>query len=230
MINWPCLICERGSRLSTLNIKANVYANSTFMWYNHGTYWRSRRDWNFFILRTYCLVCYYYYQLEKCFCIPSLIGFDPLEHRLFRVNQLTLEVCYYLLIFTDVSDWRGWGNQANYGLSTTHKMVTLFPGLVVRIALYTSIPRKVFGKSARDNPERYSGWFWVHCSSKKFERMSREAIEDLCLRVLKETTKVGSTATVSGTVYWSYVILPVGNVKCKFFFPTIQNSCITKTE
>ena len=160
MINWPCLICERGSRLSTLNIKANVYANSTFMWYNHGTYWRSRRDWNFFILRTYCLVCYYYYQLEKCFCIPSLIGFDPLGHRLFRVNQLTLEVCYYLLIFTDVSDWRGWGNQANYGLSTTHKMVTLFPGLVVRIALYTSIPRKVFGKSARDNPERYSGWLW----------------------------------------------------------------------
>ena len=43
------------------------------------------------------------YQL-KCFCIPSLIGFDPLGHRLFRVNQLTLEVCYYLLIFTDVSD------------------------------------------------------------------------------------------------------------------------------
>ena len=117
------------------------------MWYNHGTYWRSRRDWNSFILRTYCLVCYYYYQLEKCFCIPSLIGFDPLEHRLFRVNQLTLEVCYYLLIFTDVSDWRGWGNQPNYGLSTTHKIVTLFPGLVVRIALYTSISRKVFRKS-----------------------------------------------------------------------------------
>ena len=147
MINWPCLICERGNRLSTLNIKANVYANSTFMWYNHGTYWRSRRDWNSFILRTCCLVCYYYYQLEKCFCIPSLIGFDPLEHRLFRVNQLTLEVCYYLLIFTDVSDWRGWGNQPNYGLSTTHKIVTLFPGLVVRIALYTSISRKVFRKS-----------------------------------------------------------------------------------
>ena len=25
--------------------------------------------------------------------------------------------------------------------------------------LYTAISRKVFGKSARDNPERYCGWF-----------------------------------------------------------------------
>ena len=24
---------------------------------------------------------------------------------------------------------------------------------------------KVVGKSARDNPERYCGWFWDHCSS-----------------------------------------------------------------
>ena len=35
---------------------------------------------------------------------------------------------------------------------------------------YTAISRKVEGKSARDNPERYRGWFWVHCSSEKFER------------------------------------------------------------
>ena len=27
-------------------------------------------------------------------------------------------------------------------------------------------------KSARDNPEGYYGWFWDHCSSKKFERMA----------------------------------------------------------
>ena len=37
----------------------------------------------------------------------------------------------------------------------------------------------------------------MHCSSKKFERMAREAT-DKCLRVLKESNKlkVGSTATV----------------------------------
>ena len=40
----------------------------------------------------------------------------------------------------------------------------------------------------------------VHCFSKKFERMAGEAM-DVCLRVLKESNKVGSTATVSGTVY-----------------------------
>ena len=54
--------------------------------------------------------------------------------------------------------------------------------------LYTPISRKVVGKSARDNSERYCGWFWVHCSSKKFERMAREAM-DVCLRVLKESNK-----------------------------------------
>ena len=50
------------------------------------------------------------------------------------------------------------------------------------------LSRKVVGKSARDNPERYCGWFWVNCSSKKFERMAREAM-DVCLRVLKESNK-----------------------------------------
>ena len=53
---------------------------------------------------------------------------------------------------------------------------------------YTAISRKVVGESARDNPERYCGWFWVHCSSKKFKRIAREAM-DVCLRLLKESNK-----------------------------------------
>ena len=53
---------------------------------------------------------------------------------------------------------------------------------------YTAILRKVVGKSARNNPERYCRWFWVHCSSKKFERMAREVM-DVCLQVLKESNK-----------------------------------------
>ena len=53
---------------------------------------------------------------------------------------------------------------------------------------YTATSRKVVGKSARDNPERYCGWLWVCCSSKKFERMAWEAM-DVCLRVLKESNK-----------------------------------------
>ena len=43
-------------------------------------------------------------------------------------------------------------------------------------------------KYTRDNPEWFWGWFWVHCSSKKFERMAREAM-DVFLRVLKESNK-----------------------------------------
>ena len=37
--------------------------------------------------------------------------------------------------------------------------------------VYTAISRKVVGKSARDNPERHCGWFWVLFFSKKFERI-----------------------------------------------------------
>ena len=43
--------------------------------------------------------------------------------------------------------------------------------------IYTAISRKVVGKSARDSPDRYCGWFWVHWSSKKFARMARETTD-----------------------------------------------------
>ena len=52
----------------------------------------------------------------------------------------------------------------------------------------TAISRKVVGKSALDNPERYCGWFWAHCFPKKFQRMAQEAI-DVCLPVLNESNK-----------------------------------------
>ena len=54
--------------------------------------------------------------------------------------------------------------------------------------LYTAISKKVEGTSARDNPERYCGWFKVNLSSNKFERMALEAM-DLCLRALKGSNK-----------------------------------------
>ena len=54
--------------------------------------------------------------------------------------------------------------------------------------LYTAVSRKVVGKSARDNPERYCGWFCLPRSPKKFERMAREAT-DICSRVLMESSK-----------------------------------------
>ena len=54
--------------------------------------------------------------------------------------------------------------------------------------VYTAISRKVVGKSARDNADRYCGWFWVYCSSKKFERIAPEAM-DICLQVLEERNK-----------------------------------------
>ena len=53
---------------------------------------------------------------------------------------------------------------------------------------FTAVSRKVVGKSARDNPERYCGWFCLPCSPKKIERMAREAT-DICSRVLMESNK-----------------------------------------
>ena len=56
--------------------------------------------------------------------------------------------------------------------------------LIITFQTYTAISRKVVGKSARDNPERYCGWFCVYSSSsRKFQRVAREAM-DVCLRVL----------------------------------------------
>ena len=61
---------------------------------------------------------------------------------------------------------------------------------------YTAVSRKIVGKSARDNPGRYCGWFCLPCSPKEIEIMAREAT-DICSRVSEwKATKVGSTATV----------------------------------
>ena len=48
-----------------------------------------------------------------------------------------------------------------------------------RAEKYTAISRKVVGKSARDNPERHCGWFWIHSSSEKFERIGTKGNENV---------------------------------------------------
>ena len=89
--------------------------------------------------------------------------------------------------------------------------------------LYIAISRNVVGKYARDNPERYCEWFWVLCSLKKFEIMAREAM-DVCLLVLKKATKVGSIASASGTVYWSYRHITFQDCRVHNLY---RNSCIS---
>ena len=84
---------------------------------------------------------------------------------------------------------------------------------------YTATSRKVVGKSVRDNPEieGHCEWFWIHCYSKKFERMTLEAM-DVSLRVLKESNKSKfDSYSVRNSVYWSYPILPFGIVVCTLF-------------
>ena len=77
------------------------------------------------------------------------------------------------------------------------KLAPFIPFILIHdhawMAIYTAISRKGVGKRARRNPERDCWWFWVHCYSKKFERMAREAM-DVCLRALKESNKADPTA------------------------------------
>ena len=59
--------------------------------------------------------------------------------------------------------------------------------------------------------------------------MAQEAV-DVCLRVLKESNKrsFDSYLTVSGTVYWSYPILPFGIVACTFLPTTFLKIAVSK--
>ena len=91
-----------------------------------------------------------------------------------------------------------------------------------------SISRKVVGKSTRDNPERYCGCFWVHCFSKKFQRMAREST-DVCLRVLKESNK--SRFDSYGVRKSALIISHITFRDCRvhsFSDNLSRNSCITK--
>ena len=65
--------------------------------------------------------------------------------------------------------------------------------------------------------ERYCGRFWVHCSSKKFERMAREAM-DVCLLLLKENNKSRFNSFSVRDSVFIILILPFGIFACTFFF------------
>ena len=68
-----------------------------------------------------------------------------------------------------------------------HGLMTALVWATLRVLIYSYFDKGCRKKCTRQS-RRYCGWFWVHCSSKKFERMAREAM-DICLRWLKESNK-----------------------------------------
>ena len=54
--------------------------------------------------------------------------------------------------------------------------------------MYTAISRKVFGRSARDNPESIVGGFELPFLKRNLKELARKAMK-MCLRVLKENNK-----------------------------------------
>ena len=94
----------------------------------------------------------------------------------------------------------------------------------------TAISRNGVGKSARDNPERYCGWFWVRCSSKKFERMTQKAV-DVCLRVLKESNKTNfySYSVRNSVLIISHITFQ--DCRVHIFADNLsQNSCMSTSQ
>ena len=91
------------------------------------------------------------------------------------------------------------------------------------IYIFSYFETEVVGKSARDNPVRYCGWFCFKGIERPWTYVCKWK---------RKATKVGSTAAVSGTVYWSCAIwiLPFGIVAGTYFPTTFlnmsQNSCI----
>ena len=91
---------------------------------------------------------------------------------------------------------------------------------------YTAISRKVVRKSPRNNHERYCGWFWIHCSSKKFERMVWEAM-DVRLWMQKENNKGrfygysvrNSVLMISHVTFWKWPVYI-------FYNNPSRNSCM----
>ena len=70
--------------------------------------------------------------------------------------------------------------------------------------------------------------FEITVLHRNFERMAWETM-DYVSQCESEAAKVGLTATVSETVYWSYPILPFGIVVCTFFLTTFLEIAVYKT-
>ena len=95
---------------------------------------------------------------------------------------------------------------------------------------YTAILRKVVRQSARGNPKRYCGLFWVHCFSKKFERMVGEAV-DICLRVLKvgNKSRCDSYSVRNSVLILSHITFR--DCRVHIFSENLsRNSCILRRE
>ena len=98
--------------------------------------------------------------------------------------------------------------------------------LLFREKWYTAVSRKVVGKSARDNPERYCEWFCLPCSPKKFERMAGEAT-DICWRVLMESNKSRFDSYSREEQCIDPIPYYLSGLSCARFFDNLsRNSCI----
>ena len=148
------------------------------------------------------------FQFVKCWQV--FLELNP--KRLYRSPEKAKEIC--CLVFT----------------SSRKREIRHFYAVVVQWRQRnTAISRKVVGKSARDNPKRYCGRYWVRCSSKKFERMAQEAM-GVCLRVLKESNK----RSFDSYSVWNSVLIishkTFRDCRVHIFTDNIsRNSCIQKS-
>ena len=134
-------------------------------------------------------------MLEKTINIATLISvWNRMRSPLFSSNHLSPLVSNWVIcnICEKVSNDANSVIERRFYSRPVCQIVSslFFPPCIHLQKKYTAISRKVIGKSARDNPERYScGWFWVYCSLKKFWKNGTREAMDVCFRVLKESNK-----------------------------------------
>ena len=74
-------------------------------------------------------------------------------------------------------------------------------------------------------PQSNVGGFEFTVPQRNFKEGQEKAWTNVC-ECQRKVSKVSSTATVSGTLYWSYPILPFEIVTCTFFFPAANRNLL----
>ena len=162
-------------------------------------------------------------------CVRRALWICRLRNILFTGLKSSPNTCGFQVVFHWVSKLIHLTRMRRSGWVTTLWIMNEFEKCISRLAyrsqfsdgIYFFFVQLYFEKGCREKSTRQSQMlllvFRGHCSSKTFERMTREAM-DIRLRVLEESNKSRfDNYSIRNSIFWSYAILPVGIVTCTFF-------------
>ena len=143
--------------------------------------------------------------VSKCFLFTVFIFNGTLPFRMLTNNTYTYTILFMnLMMICKLHQWnKTYFNRQSNDLQSLVELCVAQPSrsqvtgrkeplergcVLMSSSLLQPFWEKWSEKVHATSPKRYCGWFWVHSSSKKFERIAWGAM-DVCLRVLKESNK-----------------------------------------